>query len=183
MDWLEITNCSPFHEQTLLPHFPVLKMGEAGRGQGEKNMQKPKCSTPKMLHRAGELRKEPTPAEAKLAYLRLLREEGIHFRRQHAIGNYIVDFCAPGQKLIIELDGSQHIDQEEYDAERTAYLEQRGYRVLRFWNGDVMNDINGVAGVIHDSIQGKLSEFFRASSLAGVDLDRDKNLPPDRAKL
>ncbi len=112
-------------------------------------MKKANRSTPKMLHRAGELRKEPTPAEAKLwAYLRLMREDGVHFRRQHAIGPYIPDFCAPSKKLIIELDGSQHLEQEEYDSERTAYLESRGYRVLRFWNGDVMNDINGVMGVI-----------------------------------
>lgn len=75
--------------------------------------------------------------------------DGIHFRRQHVIGNYVVDFCAPRQKLIIELDGSQHLDQQEYDAERTMLLESRGYRVLRFWNNDVMNDIEGVVGVIH----------------------------------
>ncbi len=71
-----------------------------------KGAMPPKGSTPKMLHRAGELRKEPTPAESKLwAYLRALRDDGVHFRRQHAIGPYIVDFCAPRRKLIIELDG------------------------------------------------------------------------------
>ncbi|MBI4732292.1 MAG: endonuclease domain-containing protein [Chloroflexi bacterium] len=119
-------------------------------------MQKSKRSTPKTLHRAWELRKEPTPAETRLwAYLRTLREEGIHFRRQHSIGPYITDFCAPRRHLVIELDGSQHIDQEEYDTERTVFLESKGYRVLRFWNGDVMNDINGVMGVIQNAIQGK----------------------------
>jgi len=102
-----------------------------------------------MMHRAGELRHEQTPAEAKLwAYLRAHRADGIHFRLQHAIGPYIVDFCAPRRKLVIELDGSQHLEQEEYDAERTTYLESRGYRVLRFWNGDVMNDANSVMSVI-----------------------------------
>jgi very-short-patch-repair endonuclease len=50
----------------------------------------------------------------------------VHFRNQHAIGNYIVDFCAPRKKLIIELDGSQHLEQKEYDEERTKYLELRG---------------------------------------------------------
>jgi very-short-patch-repair endonuclease len=74
-----------------------------------------KTHTLKMIHRAGELRtparaggvrEEPTPAESKLwAYLRTLREDGVHFRRQHAIGPYIVDFCSPRCKLIIELDG------------------------------------------------------------------------------
>ena len=64
------------------------------------------------------------------------------------IGNYIVDFCAPRKKLIIELDGSQHIDQKEYDQERTMYLESRGYRVLRFWNNDVMKNIDEVLKAI-----------------------------------
>ncbi len=119
-------------------------------------MQKTKRSTPKIMHRAGELRKEPTPAEAKLwAYLRLLREDGIRFRRQHAIGNYIADFCAPRQHLIVELDGSQHLDQEDYDAERTTYLANKGYQVLRFWNSEVLNDINGVIGVIQNTIEDK----------------------------
>ena len=117
-------------------------------------MQKSKRSTPKMLHRAGELRKEPTPAEAKLwATLRTFREDGIHFRRQHAIGSYITDFCAPGRKLIIEVDGSQHLNQEEYDAERTAFLESKGYSLLRFWNSDVMNKINDVMSVVQEALE------------------------------
>jgi very-short-patch-repair endonuclease len=114
----------------------------------------PKRSTPKMLHRAGELRKEPGPAEAKLwAYLRTLREEGIHFRRQHAIGPYIADFCSPRKHLILEVDGSQHLDQVEYDSRRTAFLESRGYRVLRFWNREVMNDIEGVMGAVMEALE------------------------------
>ncbi len=84
-------------------------------------------------------------AEVKLwAYLRAHHTGGVHFRNQHAIGNYIVDFCAPREKLIIELDGSQHLEQEEYDQERTLYLESQGYRVIRFWNDQVMNDMEGV---------------------------------------
>ena len=115
---------------------------------------RPKRTTPKMLQRAGDLRKEPTPAEAKLwAYLRTLREDGIHFRRQHAIGPYIADFCAPRIKLIIELDGSQHLDQEEYDTERTCFLESKGYRLLRFWNSDVMNKIEAVMGVVLEELE------------------------------
>jgi very-short-patch-repair endonuclease len=54
--------------------------------------------------------------------------------------------------LIIELDGSQHLDQEEYDAGRTVFLESKGYRLLRFWNSDVMNNINGVMGVILEEL-------------------------------
>ena len=78
--------------------------------------------------------------------------KGVHFRPQHAIGNYIVDFCAPRKKLIIELDGSQHIEQEEYDEERTAYLKSKGYRVLRFWNNDITKNINSVLTVIWDTL-------------------------------
>ena len=95
-----------------------------------------------------------TPAEIKLwAWLRAHRLDGIHFRNQHAIGKYIVDFCAPRRKLIIELDGGQHIDQQEYDKERTAYLESKGYKVLRFWNHDVMNDINSVIRTIQLALE------------------------------
>jgi very-short-patch-repair endonuclease len=105
----------------------------------------PKRSTPKILHQAGELRKQTTPAEQKLwAYIRLMREDGVRFRRQHAIATYITDFCAPRKKIIIELDGSQHLEQEEYDEERTKYLAAQGYKVIRFWNNQVMNDIDGV---------------------------------------
>ena len=118
-------------------------------------MRKQKRSTPGIMHRAGELRKEPTPAEAKLwAYLRRLRGDGVHFRRQHAIGRYIVDFCAPRRKLVIEVDGSQHLDRQEYDACRTAYLESRGYRVVRFWNSTVMNKIEVVMGVVLEELEG-----------------------------
>ena len=64
-----------------------------------------------------------------------------------------MDFWAPRKKLIIELDGSQHLEQEEYDNERTKYLEARRYRVLRFWNNDVMNEIETVLKVIWSVLQ------------------------------
>jgi very-short-patch-repair endonuclease len=97
------------------------------------------------MHRAGELRREPTPAEQKLwAYLRGNKLNGVSFRRQHALGPYIVDFCSIKAKLIIELDGSQQLEQEDYYVERTRYLESQGYKVIRLWNNDVMNNIEGV---------------------------------------
>ncbi len=108
-----------------------------------------KRTTPKIFGRAKNLHRNLTPAEAKLwARLRAHHMKGVHFRNQHAIGNYVVDFCAPRKKLIIELDGSHHLDQEACDAERTAFLESKGYCVLRFWNNDVMNDIEEVMCVI-----------------------------------
>jgi len=110
-------------------------------------------TTPKIFARAKQLRRDMTPAEIKLhAHLRAHRMGGVHFRPQHAIGNYIVDFCAPRKKLIVELDGSQHIEQEEYDEERTAYLKSKGYRVLRFWNNDITKNIDSVLTVIWDTL-------------------------------
>jgi very-short-patch-repair endonuclease len=113
----------------------------------------PRQATPKMQKRAAELRHNTTHAEQKLwSALRAHQTADIHFRRQHAIGNYIVDFCSPRQKLIIELDGSQHLEQEDYDQERTEFLQSKGYRVLRFWNNDVLSDLNGVMKVILETL-------------------------------
>jgi very-short-patch-repair endonuclease len=115
-------------------------MGELEGGK----MPRSQRSNPKTKHHAIELRKESTPAERKL-WARLRNNQlGVTFRRQHAIGFYIPDFCSPKAKLIIELDGSQHLEQEEYDQERTEYLENQGYKVIRFWNNDVMKDIESV---------------------------------------
>ncbi|MDP2965522.1 MAG: DUF559 domain-containing protein [Pelolinea sp.] len=98
---------------------------------------KSKRTTPATMHRAATLRKSLTPAEVKLwAHLRKSQLNGVSFRRQHAIGPFITDFCFPRWKLIIELDGSQHLDLEGYDNDRTVYLTERGYQVLRFWNND-----------------------------------------------
>jgi very-short-patch-repair endonuclease len=110
-------------------------------------------TTPLGYERARGLRKVLTPAELKLwTYLRGSRLNGVKFRRQHAIGEYISDFCAIKPRLIIELDGSQHIEQREYDAERTAFFETKGYRVLRFWNNDIMNNMDAVLKVILNAL-------------------------------
>jgi crossover junction endodeoxyribonuclease RuvC len=108
-----------------------------------------KRTTPKIFKHAKELRRNQTKVEAILwSRLRNHQLKGVGFRRQHAIGNYIVDFCSPRRKLIIELNGSQHLEQGSYDNERTAFLESKGYSVLRFWNKEVMNDIEGVLRTI-----------------------------------
>ena len=104
----------------------------------------PRRTTPKGYEKARQLRKELTPAERKLWAVLRNDQLGVSFRRQHAIGSYITDFCCIKKKLIIEVDGSQHLKQIEYDNERTAFLESQGYRVLRFWNNEVQNDLNGV---------------------------------------
>ncbi len=116
-------------------------------------MPRKQRSNPKIKHQAIQLRKESTPAERKL-WSRIRDDQlGVTFRRQHAVGNYIPDFCSPKAKLIIELDGSQHLDQEEYDEERTQYLKLLGYKVIRFWNNDVMNNIEGVILAIMNALE------------------------------
>ena len=105
------------------------------------------------MRRAANLRKNMMPAERKLWGYLQRSQLGVRFRRQHAIGNFIVDFCCIKKKLILELDGSQHLDMQEHDEIRTEYLQSRGYRVIRFWNNDVMNDIEGVILAINYAIE------------------------------
>ena len=110
-------------------------------------------TTPKVFNHSQELRHNQTEAEDKLwRVLRAHQTNGVHFRRQHAIGSYIVDFCAPRQKLIIELDDGKHFEQQEYDPQRTEFLQSKGYKVLRFWNNEVLKDIEGVMRVILEAL-------------------------------
>jgi very-short-patch-repair endonuclease len=96
------------------------------------------------------LRRAPTDAERKLwRLLRSLKPLGMHFRRQAPIGIYIADFAWHAGKLAIELDGSQHAEvRRGYDARRTAWLQSQGYRVLRFWNNDVLKSPDSVGEAI-----------------------------------
>ena len=99
----------------------------------------PHTRNPALKSRARALRNQPTLAEQHLwQRLRGKQMNGVKFRRQQTIGGYIVDFISMEKKLIIELDGGQHAEQADYDAARTAYLESEGYRVLRFWNNQVL---------------------------------------------
>lgn len=81
---------------------------------------------------------------------------GSHFRRQVPIGNFIADFACLAGKLLIEVDGSQHGDLSgaTRDKKRTAWLEKEGYRVLRFWNNDITNDLEGVMETIYEALYG-----------------------------
>ncbi|MHB8819855.1 MAG: endonuclease domain-containing protein [Bellilinea sp.] len=113
----------------------------------------PRRTTPKARFFARELRKNMTPTEYKLwGMLRSKQLQGIKFRRQHPIGIYIVDFCAPQQKLVIELDGNQHGEKIKADEIRTRYLNSRGYRVIRFWNYEVETNLDGVLMIILESL-------------------------------
>ena len=124
-----------------------------GRLTYNPHMPRQPRTTGKIMRRASELRSDPTKAEAMLwAHLRLNQLDGIRFRRQHSIGRYIVDFCSPTSKLVIELDGSQHLQQTDQDAERTEFLQAQGYRVLRFWNSQVLNDFDAVVRAIQQAL-------------------------------
>jgi very-short-patch-repair endonuclease len=77
---------------------------------------------------------------------------GVTFRRQHALGRYVVDFCSPRHRLVIELDGSSHQQTADADQARTMELEAQGYRVLRFWNREVIHDLGRVVQRIRDAL-------------------------------
>lgn len=94
------------------------------------------------------LRANMTDAERRLWYrLRAHRLEGIKFKRQVPIGQYVADFACMDRKLLFEVDGGQHA-QSTSDAERTNWLEDQGFRILRFWNNEVLNETDAVLGVI-----------------------------------
>ena len=98
------------------------------------------------------LRKNSTIAERKLWYrLRSRNFMNLKFRRQDPVGEFIVDFICYEKKLIIELDGGQHNENEAKDIKRTKKLETAGYKVLRFWNNEVMKNIDGVLIIIKEN--------------------------------
>jgi very-short-patch-repair endonuclease len=117
-------------------------MKMADEGSGNRYHRRSAVQT---FHHARELRGNQTDAERMLWQgLRLHQMGDLRFRRQHAIGHYIVDFCCLKPKLIIEVDGGHHQQQKEYDDERTAFLATKGFRVMRFWNHEVLNDLDAV---------------------------------------
>ena len=98
---------------------------------------------------ARNLRSNGTDAERLLwRHLRNRQMQGLRFRRQHPIVGFVADFACIEARLIIELDGGQHADAREYDLRRTEILEGAGYRVLRFWNHEVLRSTDGVLAEI-----------------------------------
>ena len=93
---------------------------------------------------ARKLRRDSTEAEKQFwLHVRNRQIRGAKFRRQWPIAEFIVDFCCPEQRLVVEIDGGQHAE-SQHDVERTKKLEETGYRVMRFWNNDVVENIEGV---------------------------------------
>ena len=99
-------------------------------------------------HITRKLRRNQTPWEQKLwQVLRDSKLENLKFRRQYQIGRYAVDFCCLGKKLVVEIDGGQHnaADLKVKDKQRQKYIEDQGYKVLRFWNNEIDGNLAGVA--------------------------------------
>ena len=104
------------------------------------------------LRRAKSLRRHDTAAEAHLwNALRARRLDGLKWKRQVPFGPYILDFLCRDARLVVEVDGGQHAEQVAYDARRTAWLERAGFRVVRFWNSEVLTNRDGVCLSILDA--------------------------------
>ena len=109
-----------------------------------------------LVKRSRELRKNMTPQEQKLwEIIRKRQFFGYRFRRQFPIGVYIADFVCREKKIIIEIDGGQHNTDENliYDNKRTEYLNSEGYKVIRFWNNDIDNNMSGVYEKLKDTFE------------------------------
>ena len=113
-----------------------------------------------MTHHAQKLRTNATPEENTLWY-QYLRKRPVQFRRQHPLGQYIVDFYCAKAKLVIELDGSQHYspDGQQKDFVRTEYLESLGLQVLRFSNSDIQTNLRGVCQQIDQIVEEKIRGY------------------------
>ncbi|MBS0214112.1 MAG: endonuclease domain-containing protein [Proteobacteria bacterium] len=129
---------------------------------------------------ARDLRNHPTDAERHLwRCLRGRHVEGFRFRRQVPPGPYVVDFVCPQAKLVVELDGGQHGDQVAYEQARTASLSAQGYRVIRFWNHDVLARTEAVLDEIHRELTKSVTPPQPSPSLRV----REGEKPPQRSVL
>ncbi|MDP2878940.1 MAG: endonuclease domain-containing protein [Sulfuricella sp.] len=104
----------------------------------------------KLTNFARQLRTNSTDTESLLwRHLRASRFDDYKFKRQQPLGGYIVDFVCFESRLIIELDGGQHADQEDADKIRDQWLNSQGFQILRFWNNEVLTNLEGVMQCIH----------------------------------
>ena len=114
-------------------------------------------TTPRLLRHARAMRRAPTDAERRLWLALKDRRPGPwKFRRQHPVEGFIVDFACLEARLVIELDGGQHAARAGHDHARTRRLEALGYRVLRFWNNDVLSNPEGVLTMILAALEASL---------------------------
>ena len=133
------------------------------------------------------MRKNMTDSEKKLWYAINRNRLGFQFRRQYIVDNkYIADFVCPEKKLIIEADGSQHIENKK-DELRTQYLQQFGFNVIRFWNWDINNNLDGCVQVIwdvlhNDSFEKRLADFMKNLKPAPETADAVSTPPQGRGE-
>jgi very-short-patch-repair endonuclease len=130
--------------------FP-LPFGERILGEGQNGTVKTNQTS-----LARELRERQTEAERVLwGRLRNRQLEGVKFRRQQPIGDYVVDFASFDKRLIVEIDGGQHNEHGILgrDERRAGWLNREGYRILRFWNNEVLNNVDGVLEVIREALR------------------------------
>jgi very-short-patch-repair endonuclease len=103
--------------------------------------------------RSRQLRQNATEAERKLwPQLNARKMCGVRFNRQFPVGQFICDFVSRERQLVIEIDGGQHASTKDYDLRRTKFLEAQGYKVIRFWNNEVLDNLEGVLKVIEQTI-------------------------------
>jgi len=108
-----------------------------------------------MKRNSRSLRREMTDAEKLLwRHLRMEQFDGYKFRRQHPVGKYILDFVCLEASLVLEVDGGQHAEDSDKDGIRTRWLEDKGFRVMRFWNNDVLSNVEGVKLAIWNCLKG-----------------------------
>ena len=137
---------------------------------------------------ARRLRAHTTDAEDQLwRRLRRLPVSGSHFRRQVPIGPYVVDFACLAARLVVEVDGSQHASDENTarDAERTRLLEAEGYTVIRFWNNEISQNIDGVLAALYAAIHGSADAELRSLThkrYSRPNADAGQITPPRRAR-
>ena len=146
------SHSSSFPSDRVSHKFPS-PLGRGGRGEGNKGKKLPIPRN--IFQNARNLRKNQTDAEQLLwNILRGRRFAGKKFRRQHPVGQYIIDFYCHELKLAIELDGGQHNEETTkiYDAKRSNYLEKQGIRIIRFWNNDVLQNIDVVLEAIWQAV-------------------------------
>ena len=108
--------------------------------------------------RSRELRNNATDAERKLwPHLSARKLRGVRFNRQFPVGQFICDFVSREKRLVIEIDGGHHATNVEYDSRRTQFLNSQGYVVLRFWNNDVIDNLDGVLMMIGEALDNRPS--------------------------
>jgi lipoate-protein ligase B/very-short-patch-repair endonuclease len=138
------TSTSPLLSGGVTSTSPLLLGGDGG-GKGRTKNGKPFRGNSALVEKAKENRKNPTEPEKKIwQALRAEQLGNYKFRRQEPIGDYIADFVCHEKNLIIEIDGESHTSSIQYDSQRTDEFNSLGYRVIRFWNNEVMENLDGV---------------------------------------